>query len=114
MLKLDKSRPFGVVHGVSEGAYEQDGVLFDGLGVAVDGQGAMPEIEKAMAVKDTAVDPDEFEARVKSLMKKHHAVLANMVEGLIPKLAKKNVHVKVATGAGSKLANARTIATHVD
>ena len=32
-MKLDKSKPFGTVHGSEDGtAFEQDGVLFDSFG----------------------------------------------------------------------------------
>lgn len=32
MSKLDRSRPYGTVHGDSAAIYEQDGILFDGAG----------------------------------------------------------------------------------
>jgi hypothetical protein len=31
-MKLDFNRPYGTVHGDSEAAFEQDGVLFDSSG----------------------------------------------------------------------------------
>ncbi|MDD5084204.1 MAG: hypothetical protein PHT88_04755 [Candidatus Moranbacteria bacterium] len=34
-MKLDKSKPYGSVHGDSKAAFEQDGVLFDADGEAL-------------------------------------------------------------------------------
>jgi hypothetical protein len=38
--QLDRSKPFGTVHGVHQAAFEQDGVLFDAAGNEVGGGSA--------------------------------------------------------------------------
>lgn len=43
MSKLDKSKPFGTVHGSSVYHYEQGGVMFDHEGNSVTDESAAPE-----------------------------------------------------------------------
>lgn len=52
-MKLDRSKPFGTVHGVSGASYEQAGVLFDHEGVQIVGD------------EPVAADPVEPEVVVK-------------------------------------------------
>lgn len=67
-MKLDKSRPFFTVHGTSEAAYEQDGILFDFNGDSI---GDEPEAPKNRGGRPKKVEPEpavdpEIEAQIKA------------------------------------------------
>lgn len=69
-MKLDKSKPFGVVFGISDAAFEQDGVLFDCDGESIGDEvakskGGRPKKEVPVEPSTPAADP-ELDAQIKA------------------------------------------------
>ena len=65
MRKLDKSKPYGEVHGGGPAVYEQDGITFDSAGREIDAdwQPAMPVVTVVPSPKEVkGPSPDEVVA----------------------------------------------------